>query len=104
MLQVTKETFEEQVVKNTQPVLIDFYADWCGPCRGMEPMIEELAKQYDGRAQVVKINIDQNMEIAQQHGVMSIPTFVFYKDGKEQDRLVGSQSKDKLMEVIDRLV
>ena len=104
MLQVTKDTFQEQVVKSATPVLIDFYADWCGPCRVMEPLIEELAKQYDGRAQVVKINIDQNMEIAQQHGVMSIPTFVFYKDGKEQDRLVGSQSKDKLMEVIDRLV
>ncbi len=104
MLQVTKENFEQEVVKSALPVMIDFYADWCGPCRAMEPVVEELAKTYDARASVVKLNIDQQTEISSKHGVMSIPTFVFYKGGQEQTRLVGSQSKDKLAEALDRLV
>ena len=83
---ITKDNFNEEVVNSELPVLIDFYADWCGPCKMMGPVVEELAKEYEGKAKVAKINVDQEPEIAEKYDVMSIPNFVFIKNGKLVNR------------------
>ena len=78
----TTDNFEKEVLQSELPVLVDFYADWCGPCKMMAPIVEGLAQGYDGKVKVGKLNIDDEMEIAQQYRVMSIPTFILFKDGK----------------------
>ena len=100
----TKENFEAEVLASKTPVLIDFMADWCGPCKMMAPMIDEFAKEYEGELKVGKINVDEQPEIAQKYGVMSIPMFAFIKDGEVVDQVVGSQSKAKLQSMIDKIV
>jgi thioredoxin 1 len=86
---VTDETFEEMVLKASLPTLVDFWAPWCGPCRMITPIVEDLAKAYDGRAGFAKINTDENAKLAGQLGIMGIPTLILFKDGKEVDRIVG---------------
>ena len=86
---ITKENFNEEVANSNIPVLIDFYADWCGPCKMMSPVVEELAGEYEGKAKIAKVNVDQESEIAEKYGVMSIPYFAFIKNGK----LVMSRSE-----------
>lgn len=100
----TKKNFEDEVLNSKLPVLIDFMADWCGPCKMMAPMIDEFAKEYDGELKVGKINVDEEPEIAQKYGVMSIPMFAFIKDGELVDSAVGSQTKAKLQSMIDKIV
>ena len=78
-------------------VLVDFYADWCGPCNAMSPVIEELAKELEGKAKVGKINVDENSDIAVEYNVMSIPTLIVFKNGKEEKRLVGLRDKEELL-------
>ena len=80
-----------------KPVLVDFYADWCGPCNAMSPVIEELAKELEGKAKVGKINVDENSDIAVEYNVMSIPTLIVFKNGKEEKRLVGLRDKEELL-------
>lgn len=101
---ITKENFEEEVVNSDIPVLIDFYADWCGPCKMMSPVVEELAKEYAGKAKVAKINVDQESEIAEKYGVMSIPNFVFIKNGKLVDQQIGATAKVKLVQKLDNMI
>jgi thioredoxin 1 len=86
---VTDETFEEVVLKAPVPVMVDFWAPWCGPCRMVAPIVEDLAEKYDGRAVVAKLNTDENLKVAGQLGIMGIPTLILFKDGQEVDRVVG---------------
>ena len=93
----SSENFEKEVLKSEKPVLVDFYADWCGPCKMMSPIIEELATELDGKAKVGKINVDENPDIAVEYNVMSIPTLIIFKNGKEEKRLVGLRDKEELL-------
>ncbi|MDY3794496.1 MAG: thioredoxin [Erysipelotrichaceae bacterium] len=92
-LKITRENFENEVMKSNIPVLIDFWAPWCGPCRMMGPIIEQLAEEYEGKAKVGKVNVDEEGELSQAFGVMSIPTIVFVKDGKVVRQAVGARPK-----------
>lgn len=92
-LKITRENFENEVMKSNIPVLIDFWAPWCGPCRMMGPIIEQLAEEYEGKAKVGKVNVDEDGELSQAFGVMSIPTIVLVKDGKVVRQAVGARPK-----------
>ena len=92
---LTKENFEQEVLKADKPVLVDFWAEWCGPCQMMLPVIEELAKEQT-EIKVCKVNVDEQMELARQYRVMSIPTFLVFKDGEVVKRDMGVMSKDEL--------
>lgn len=92
----TSANFETEVLKSDLPVLVDFFADWCGPCKMMAPIVEGLAGSYEGKVKVGKLNIDDEMEIAQKYRVMSIPTFIIFKDGQAVDVSVGAMSKEEL--------
>ena len=95
-IKLSTENFEKEVLKSEKPVLVDFYADWCGPCNAMAPVIEELAKELEGKVKVGKINVDENPDIAVEYNVMSIPTLIVFKNGKEEKRLVGLRNKEEL--------
>ena len=92
-LKITRENFENEVMKSDIPVLIDFWAPWCGPCQMMGPIIEQLAEEYEGKAKVGKVNVDEEGELSQAFGVMSIPTIVLVKDGKIVKQVVGARPK-----------
>ena len=96
-IKLSSENFEKEVLKSEKPVLVDFYADWCGPCNAMAPVIEELATELDEKAKVGKINVDENSDIAVEYNVMSIPTLIIFKNGKEEKRLVGLRDKEELL-------
>ncbi len=102
--QFTKENFENEVMKSDIPVMIDFYADWCGPCRMMMPVVEEMAKKYDGRVKIGKVNTDAEADLAGQFGVMSIPSFFFIKNGKVVDSAIGGMPENALVSKINRLI
>nr|2YJ7_A Chain A, LPBCA THIOREDOXIN [synthetic construct]2YJ7_B Chain B, LPBCA THIOREDOXIN [synthetic construct] len=102
VIEVTDENFEQEVLKSDKPVLVDFWAPWCGPCRMIAPIIEELAKEYEGKVKVVKVNVDENPNTAAQYGIRSIPTLLLFKNGQVVDRLVGAQPKEALKERIDK--
>lgn len=95
-LKFTKENFEELVLNADKPVLVDFWATWCMPCRMLSPTIEEIAEEADGRAYVGKVNVDEEPQLALQYGVRSIPTLIFFRDGKEVNRMVGVQDKEDI--------
>lgn len=100
--EVSEGTFENEVLQSTEPVLVDFWAPWCGPCRQIAPLIEQLASENSGSAKVVKINIDDNQEIARQYGVMSIPTLMIFKGGDVfESPFVGVQPKQRLQAALD---
>ena len=101
-MKFTTANFEEEVLKSEIPVLVDFYADWCGPCKMMAPVVEELAELYDGKAKVGKLNVDNNEEIAMKYGVMSIPTLLVIKNGQVEAKMVGVQKREVLMDALDK--
>ena len=97
-IHVTDETFEELVLGAEQPVMVDFWAPWCGPCRMIAPVVEDLARAYDGRAVMAKINTDENTYTPSRFGIMGIPTLILFKDGEEVDRVVGFAPRKTLEE------
>ena len=101
--QVTDATFESEVLNSDQPVLVDFWAAWCGPCRTIAPTIEEIATEYEGKAKVVKLDVDNNPQTAMKYGIRSIPSLLFFKDGKPVDQMVGVVPKRVLAEKLDTL-
>lgn len=101
--QFTDANFIKEALEADKPVLVDFYADWCGPCKMMAPIIDELSEKYDGVIKIGKINTDHNPNTASQYNVMTIPTMIIYKDGKIVDKLVGVVSKNVLTEKLDAL-
>lgn len=101
-LTVTATDFDEKVLKSNVPVLVDFWAEWCGPCRAIAPSIEEIANDYAGRAKVYKIDVDRDTELASQYGVMSIPALLVFKGGKVVDQMVGAGPKQSIVGLIER--
>ena len=95
-LQLTDANFDEVVLKADKPVLVDLWAEWCGPCRMVGPIIEEIAKEYEGKAVIGKLNVDFNPKVATDYGIMSIPALLFFKDGKVVDKQVGAVPKHVL--------
>ena len=103
-LKITTDNFDSEVTQSDLPVLVDFYADWCGPCKMMAPVIDELADMYEGEMKVGKINVDQSPDIAQKYNVMSIPMFAFFKNGEVIETAVGSLKKNELQAMIDKVL
>jgi len=103
-IQLTDENFEQEVVKSAQPVLVDFWAPWCGPCRMIGPVIEELAKEYAGKVKVCKLNTDEAQDTAAKYQISAIPTILLFKGGKVTQQLVGLQPKEELKKHLDELL
>lgn len=100
--EVTDASFEQDVLQSPQPVLVDFWAAWCAPCRMLAPTVEAVAEKYAGNARVVKINVDENPGVSQRFGIKGIPTLILFKGGKEEERVVGATSKDAISRMIDK--
>jgi thioredoxin 1 len=103
-LTFSEKNFEEEVVKSQIPVVVDFWAEWCAPCRIVSPIIEELAKDYQGKVKVGKLNVDENQNEAGKFGIMSIPTVMIFKNGKPVKTMIGAQGKDKYKKAIEEIL
>lgn len=103
-IQLTDDSFEKEVVQSASPVLVDFWAPWCGPCRMLSPVIEELSKEYTGKVKVAKINTDDHPNAASRFKISAIPTLLFFKGGKVVEQLVGVHSKAEIKKTLDSLV
>jgi len=103
-IEITDGNFEKEVLQSDLPVLVDFWAPWCGPCRMVAPVVEEIAKEYAGRLKVGKLNTDENQKVAAQYGIMSIPTLMIFKDGKVVDKLIGAQPKEAIVGKLDSVL
>ena len=102
VLTVSSESFENDVLKSDVPVLVDFWAAWCGPCKMVAPVLDELANEMDGQVKVAKLNVDENQDIAVKFQVSSIPTFILFRDGEAADRMLGAMPKSAFQQFIER--
>ncbi|MGH9470811.1 MAG: thioredoxin [Terriglobia bacterium] len=102
LVEFTDQNFEEQVLKASQPVLVDFWAPWCAPCRMIAPTVETVAGEYAGRAVVGKVNVDENQSIASKYNIRGIPTLLLFRDGQVQEQVVGATSKDAITKMIEK--
>jgi thioredoxin 1 len=103
LVQVTDSDFEQQILQSDKPVLVDFWAAWCGPCRTVGPVVEELAGEYAGKIKVAKLNVDENKETPTKYGIRGIPTLILFKDGQVVDQIVGAVPKSRIKELLDRV-
>ena len=102
--QVSDESFDKEVLQADLPVLIDFWAPWCGPCKALAPVVAELAKEYDGKLKVVKMNVDDNPQTPSKYGVRGIPNLILFKDGQVRDQIVGAVPKAQLVKAVSQVV
>src|ERR671918_1810882 len=102
--EVTDSTFAQEVWQSTSPVLVDVWADWCGPCKAIAPIVEELAREYEGQLKVMKLDVDENPRTASAYRVQSIPTLLVFKDGKPAERIVGAVPKEVIIDRLQRVV
>jgi thioredoxin 1 len=98
--EITDTDFEKDVLGSEKPVLVDFWAEWCGPCRMIAPSVEAVAEEFEGRASFYKMNVDENMNVPQQYGIRGIPTLILFKGGQEQERIIGAVSRDAIANVV----
>ncbi|MCA9370687.1 MAG: thioredoxin [Candidatus Peregrinibacteria bacterium] len=101
---ITDAEFDTQVLKSDIPVLVDFWAPWCGPCKAMIPIVDELSSEYEGKVKVVKMNVDENMDVPGKYSVMSIPTFMIFKGGEAVTTFVGAKSKEDVKKELDAVL
>ena len=99
---VSDSSFEGDVLKSDRPVLVDFWAQWCAPCRMLAPTVEAVAQNFSGTASVVKLNVDDNPQVSQRYGIKGIPTLILFKNGKEEERVVGATTKEAISRMIDK--
>ena len=103
LLHVTDANFEEEILKSSTPALVDFWAAWCGPCRTVGPVVEELAGEYTGKVKVAKLNVDDNKQTPSKYGVRGIPTLMLFRNGQVVDQIVGAVPKSKIKELLDKV-
>lgn len=104
MKQIRSNEFQAEVLESKVPVLVDFSASWCGPCQMMGPVLDQLSAEYEGKAKIVKVDIDESMDLAQKYQIMSVPNMIFFKDGAPKDAVVGAVPSAYLKEKLDKLV
>ena len=103
-LTLTNENFESEILNSDIPAAVDFWASWCGPCKMVAPVIEELAREYSGKVKIGKVNVDEEAELAVKYGIVSIPTVLIFKNGEVAEKLVGAQSQDEYEDAIDKYI
>ncbi|MDY6821932.1 MAG: thioredoxin [Deferribacterota bacterium] len=101
---INEDSFEEEVLKSDTPVLVDFWAEWCGPCKMLTPLLEQLSKDYDGKVKVVKVNVDENQNLAAKYGIMSIPTVIIFDKGNIVEQFIGVQAKSVYEDALKKYI
>ena len=102
IVNLTTETFESEIKKPGSPILVDFWAEWCGPCRMVAPVLEKLAEEYNGKVRIGKVNVDEQSALASKYGIQSIPTLLLFKEGRVVDQVIGALGRDALAKLVDR--